>query len=161
MAQLPARLRPFANDYSLLAVSSDGRHPKEPRSRQCNPLYVLVVLLAVLGVGVAVARHFGLPRGSKQKISLTGTLLNWFLVKFPSLTYATIDELSEGLSNGHFTSVDLVKVNYHHFSAVMQSSDSLNRLILRELTRSTTNFMLLRRRIQMPSTLQPNEIESA
>ncbi len=82
---------------------------------------MLIVLLAVLGVGVAVARHFGLPRGSKRKISLTGTLLNWFLVKFPSLNYATIDELSEGLINGHFTSVDLVKVNYHHFSAVMHS----------------------------------------
>lgn len=65
VGQFFARSRPSVNDYNLLPVSVGQRHAMKGNTCECNPLYVLVVLLVVLGFGVVVARPLESSPGSK------------------------------------------------------------------------------------------------
>jgi hypothetical protein len=108
-------LRPSASGYEILPTMND--HGNERRLRDSHRRGLLYIFLASCGAIVTISGFlvFGLESGITFRRSWSVTDPRDF-VKFPSLLEATVEMLSEGLSHGHFTSVDLVSVSWFYYS---------------------------------------------
>ena len=107
--------RPSTSSYELLPIAVSRRGiSSHTKLRYRGFAYISCALLAVLGVSIVTSRYMKLDPGGGLRLWSSGSLTNpRGLVKHLSLFNASIDMLCEGLAQGDFTSVDLVKVSIH------------------------------------------------